>query len=630
MTLKMKLVLAQTPLVIAVAVIGFVSGFVTDRLGQQATQVLADNYRSVLAAQRMMEALERLNDGALMILLGRAEEAGTSWGTHLRGFKNELSVQRDNITEPGEREATARLEASWKVYAELIERYGRLSDRGARAEAYFRELRPTFRRAKVQAEEILTINQDAMVRKSQRAEKLAERFQVLVMAAVLATALLGLLGSIGLINRLLRPVAVVAATVRRFGGGDLKVRARIAGADEIGHLAREFNTMADRLERYRASSLGELIQAQQAAQAAIDGLPDPVVLLDPAGNLSGVNQEATSFLEIDPEKTAGDPFSRADPGIRAALDRFKAHVLGGRGAYLPRGFEEAIHLRLRGVERIFLPRATPIHGEAGQVAGVAVVFQDITRVFRSDELKNNLVATVAHELRTPLTSLRMAIHLVLEQAAGPLTTKQADLLHAGRDDCERLQSIVDDLLNLSRIESGRIDLQRRRVSPESLVSLALDIHRTAAEERQIGLRPEIYPGCPEAFADPERLQIVITNLLSNAIRYSPPGSEIVLSATAQLTSPREENDDHRLEGRGQIRFEVRDQGPGVPREYQDRMFEKFFRVPGTAEAGSGLGLFIAKGIVQAHGGRIGLDSEPGRGTTLWFTIPAAPEPATAE
>jgi signal transduction histidine kinase len=622
--LKTKLVFAQAPLVLAVTFIGIVSGLVTARLGEQSTQVLDDNFRSVLAAQGMAEALDALDDAAVTLLAGRDPPAGFDWDRYLREFQGQLQVQVNNITEPGEVEATRRLEAVWRSYRDRLARYRQLSVRAAREEAYLQELRPALVRVETAAAEILTINQDTMVRKSQRAGRLAEQFELLVLAAVLVMALLGLMGSIWLTNRLLRPVSVVAAAVRRFGVGDLKVRARVDDADEIGQLAREFNTMADRLERYRQSSLGELIQAQQAAQAAIDGLPDPVVLLDAAGNLSGVNQEATQVLAIDAERTGGDPFSGADPSIRAALDRFKAHVLGGRGPYLPRGFEDAIHLRLPNIERIFLPRATPIHGEAGQVAGVAVVFQDITRVFRSDELKNNLVATVAHELRTPLTSLRMAIHLILEQAAGPLTAKQADLLHAGRDDCERLQTIVDDLLNLSRIESGRIDLHKRRVSPESLISLAVDIHHTVAEERQIGLRAEIYPGCPEAFADPERLQLVFTNLLSNAIRYAPPGSEIVISAKPEASEkPVEVSSDHRLESSGDIHFQVRDQGPGIPEPYQARMFEKFFRVPGT-EGGSGLGLFIAKGIVQAHGGRIGLTSKPGQGTTFWFTIPAAP------
>ena len=208
-----------------------------------------------------------------------------------------------------------------------------------------------------------------------------------------------------------------------------------------------------------------------------------------------------------------------------------------------------------------------------------------------------------------------------------MTTKQADLLFAARDDCERLQGIVDDLLNLSRIESGRIDLHRRRVEPEALVALALDVHRPAAEQGRVGLRAEVMPGCPVVFADPDRLQLVFTNLMANAMRFSPQGSEIVVRAIPQATTT---EGDSKGRASAVVRFEVEDQGPGIPAEHQAGLFEKFYRVPGSPEGGSGLGLFIARGIVQAHGGRIGLDTlPPGHGTRFWFTIPAAPERAGA-
>jgi signal transduction histidine kinase len=395
----------------------------------------------------------------------------------------------------------------------------------------------------------------------------------------------------------------------------------VQGEDDIAQLAQEFNTMADHLERYRKSSLGELLQAQQASQAAIDSLPDPVLMLDAAGSPQGTNEAARTILNIDPEESGSSSFARVDPGVRSLLDRVRAHVVGGRGAYSPKGFEEALRVPAPDGERIYVPRATPIYGENGSVAGTAVVLQDITRLFRFDELKNNLVATVAHEFRTPLTSLRMAIHLCTEEAVGELTTKQAELLFAARDDCERLQTIVDDLLNLSRVESGGIDLQKRRIEPQSLVDLAIDVHSAAAKAQQITLRSEVFPGLSEAFADPDRLQLVFTNLISNALRYSPADSEIVVRALAE-SAPADASSGM---ADGAIRFEVRDQGPGIPVEHQEALFEKFFRVPGRPGGGAGLGLFIARGIVQAHGGRIGVSSEAGHGSIFWFTIPAAPD-----
>ena len=137
---------------------------------------------------------------------------------------------------------------------------------------------------------------------------------------------------------------MVAATVRRFGEGDLRARADVRGEDEIAAVAAEVNRMAERLEQYRASSLGELLQAQQGAQAAIDGLPDPVVLLDASGHVQGANTAATRLLGVDPERSGEEAYARTEPGVRAVIDRLRVHVLGGKGPYVPTGFEEALRV----------------------------------------------------------------------------------------------------------------------------------------------------------------------------------------------------------------------------------------------------------------------------------------------
>ncbi|HXI55478.1 MAG TPA: ATP-binding protein [Polyangia bacterium] len=624
MTLRAKLFFAQAPLAIALALLGVVSGTVTRRLGEESRLILADNYRSVLAAERMKESLERINSAALVLLAGHTAEATADITLNLQKFDNELSAQEGNITERGEADVTRGLRVAWNDYRRLVASFQSVTSRDEKDATYFSKLQPAFRRVNDLADRILAINQDAMVHKVGRAERRAAEFERLVVLAVIIALGAGLVASTWLTTRMLRPLGIVAAAVRRFGDNDFKARADVRGQDEISAVAAEFNRMAARLERYRQSSLGELLQAQQAAQAAIDSLPDPVLLLDANGSLHGANAAATKLLGIDPERAPAEIYAAADPGVRVAVERLRSHVLGGKGVYVPKGFEEAIRVATSPEgERILLPRAAPIYSESGTVTGAAIVLQDSTRLFRFDELKNNLVATVAHEFRTPLTSLRMALHLCTEGVVGPLTPKQADLLFAARDDCERLQVIVDELLNLSRIESGQIDLHKRRVDPESLISSALEVHRAAAEQAGVTLATEVFPGLPDVFVDPDRLQLVFTNLLSNAIRFAPAGSNITVRARAER--PPDSVREHRLADATKVRFEIQDQGPGIPKEHQVALFEKFFRVPGSPTGGSGLGLFIAKGLVQAHGGEIGVASEPGQGAAFWFTIPAAPE-----
>ncbi len=628
MTFRTKLMLTMAPLVLALAAVGIVSGWVTGVLARQPAYIWKDNYRSVLAAQRMNECVERMHESALLALLGRGD-ALTQIDAAGETFERELRVEADNITEPGEAEAVAHLSSSWTNFQQTLAAFRATNDPSQRQSILATSLDSAFTKVKKVTEDVLNINQDAVVRKGQRTEQRAARFERLLTLAVIAASVLGLLASVSLTTRLLRPLGVVSAAVRRFGQGDVQARARVDGQDDIAQLAQEFNTMADHLERYRKSSLGELLQAQQASQAAIDSLPDPVLMLDASGALQGTNEAARKTLSIDPEETGAASFANVDIAVRSLIDRMRAHVVAGRGAYSPKGFEDALPVATPEGERIYLPRATPIYGENGSIAGTALVLQDITRLFRFDELKNNLVATVAHEFRTPLTSLRMAIHLCTEEAVGPLTSKQADLLFAARDDCERLQGIVDDLLNLSRIESGGIDLQRRRVEPQSLVGVAIDVHAAAAKSKGIALRAEVLPGLSEVFADSDRLQLVFTNLLGNALRYAPEGSEVVVRATSEVGDSRDDEDKDRANTERLLRFEVIDHGPGIPVEHQEALFEKFFRVPGSPSGGAGLGLFIARGIVQAHGGRIGVTSQPGQGATFWFTIPSVPEKAAA-
>ena len=607
MNLRAKLAWPQAVLALALACVGGVALWSLRSLGSSSERILQDNYRSVLAAERMKEALERLDSAALFRVAGRDEEAGELVVVHQATFERELQVQERNVTEAGEGQATERLRSAWGRYLAAMTAFRGVEPPEARPGAYFGGLEPVFREVKVAAEVVLALNQDAMVRKSEEAQRLATRLVAATLAATLGGLLLGLLLASGLTARITRPLSVLTQTVRRIGHGDLAARATVPGDDELAELAREFNAMADQLARYRASSLGDLLRAQQAAQAAIDALPDPVLVVDPEGVLLSTNRAATGALGLD--EGAGD-LAGLDPALRASVERARSHVLAGKGPYQPRGFEEAV--RLDGAEgpRFLLPRATPLYGEAGAIAAAAVVLQDVTRLMRFDELKNDLVATVAHEFRTPLTSLRMAVHLCAEEVAGPVTERQADLLFAARGDCERLQGIVDDLLDLSRIQSGGVELARRRVPVRRLLEEAADAVRGAAGEVGLELLVEGPGPAEEAWIDPERLALVLVNLLSNAVRHTPAGGRVTARAAP--------------DGQG-WRFEVSDTGVGIAPEFQERIFEKYFRIPGQARGGSvGLGLFLAREIVRAHGGEVTVESAPGAGSCFRFTVPPPP------
>lgn len=609
MTLRGKLLLAQAPLGLGLALVGMLAVRTIASLGDLSQAILEDNYRSTLAVQRMTEAVERMDSAALFVVAGERERGLRQAAEYRPRFEAELRVQERNITEPGEPEATARLRRAWTAYQAAFDRFVAQGDGSAARQAYFAELEPVFTEVKAAAYEILAMNQDGMVRKSDRARLAAERMNALMALAAAAALGLGLLASATLTRRLLRPLSVLGQAARRIGQGDLAARAGVGGHDEIARLAADFNGMADQLAAYRASSLGELLEAQQAAQATIDSLSDPVVILGVAGRLVARNEAADVLLGPAVRADAAGLLAGLDPALRDAVARVRGHVLGGKGSYTPRGFEEAASLSTPTGERAFLPRGAPVYGPDGTVTGVAVVLQDVTRLRRLDELRSDLVATVAHELRTPLTSLALAVHLLAEEAAGPLTARQADLLHAAREDCHRLKAMVDELLDLSRIEAGRAPLHLEATPAGMLVGEAASAHRSAAEAGGLTLTCEVDPDVDTVLVDRERVAHVFSNLLANAIRHTPQGGEVRVRA--------------RRDG-ARVRVEVADTGPGIPAEHQARVFDRFYRVPGTgAGEGTGLGLSIAREIVRAHGGEIGVESDGIRGSTFWFTLPGA-------
>ena len=604
MTLRSRLLLAQSPLAVALIAVAALSVTSSNMLGQAGEQILADNYRSVLAAQRMKESIERLDSAALFLVIGERERALALVREHRPAFERELQVEDRNITEPGEAEADRVLHDEWTRYQTGYDRF-LASPPEELQRLYLEVLQPGFLKVKAAADDILSLNQDAMVLKSTRLRRRSEWLKTVVVSGTLAALILGFLASAALTSRALRPLSVLGQSVRRLGQGDYATRVRIpeATGSEVSQLATDFNAMAESLQRYRDSSLGELLEAQLAAQATIDSLPDPVLVFDAGGKVTNTNRAAEQLLGV---RASDGNLSAAPPAVRDRVEKIRAEVLAGAPTVQPRGFEDALVVESSDGNRALLPRANPVSSDEGQLLGATVVLQDITRIRRFDELKDDLVATVAHEFRTPLTSLRMAIHLLAEQTVGPLSDRQLDLVTAARDECERLQGIVDDLLDLARIRSGRLELHPRQVSTELLLEQARQATRDGSEQRHVPVDVEIQPGAEVVTADPDRIELALNNLLTNAVRHGPPGRPVLVRASRS---------------NGAVRIEVRDDGPGIPAEYQPRLFEKFYRVPGSQPGGAGLGLSIVRDVVEAHGGKVGVQSTPGSGATFWIELP---------
>ncbi len=603
-TLRVRFLIGVAPLLAILVGLGLWAVFMFSRLGGNIEVILKENYRSVLAAQEMKDALERMDSALLFAIGGQGSRGREQFAENRPRFEENFERERQNITiHPREDELVADLTT-------LRDRYFRLSERFFEAPAeertalYFAEILPTFNRIKDRADDVRLLNQgnmEAMDRQARAAASGSMRGMIVAMigSALVATAVAALLS-----RSILGPIVAVTHGARMMARGDMEQVVPVVSRDELGELASAFNSMARTIREFRQSGTARLVRAQKTAQATIDSFPDPVVVVDPLAAVERANPAARRLLGAVPVEGSSVPWS-APPTLKAPL----AAVLRGDPDFLPTSFDHAIALRDDGQERFLLPRVLGIRDAEGGLLGAAVVMSDVTRFRMLDQLKSDMVSTVSHELKTPLTSIQMAVHLLLEEVVGPLSAKQTELLMAARQDSDRLLAMVNDLLDLTRIEQGRVRLDLRPIPPSEAVSAAVERQISRARDRGIDLTADVAPGLPAVLVDPDRVAHVFDNLIGNALDHTDRGGSVRIDA--------------KLLGRF-VMVTVADTGEGIAEEYLSRVFERFYRVPGSkAPRGAGLGLAIAREIVLAHGGTIDVASGPGRGAAFTFTLPVA-------
>jgi len=372
----------------------------------------------------------------------------------------------------------------------------------------------------------------------------------------------------------------------------------VLSRDELGELARAFNTMAGKLRAFRDATTAKVLRVQRTMEATLTSTPDPLFVVAKEGTVEMKNP-AAELLAATPEFTDGFP-----PPLRSPL----ADVLATGNHYLPTGYDRVVTLHAGHEDRHYLPRILAVGDTLTGFGGAAVLLQDVTKFRLLDDAKNNLVGTVSHELKTPLTGLRMAVYLLLEENLGRLTAEQRELLESARDDADRLLRILDDLLDLSRLEGGAAAMNCSTEPVARLLDVMAGEVRPLIEAAGQRLLVRVAGGIPAVSVDRDRIRYVFINLLTNASKYSPDGSEITLYAEATPDSF--------------VKFGVRDYGPGIPTESVARVFDKFYRVPGQTRKGAGLGLAVAREIVVAHRGSIACTSAVGQGSDFHFLVPA--------
>lgn len=565
MKIKTKLILALSLLFALIITLSGIAIRHVRQLAGDTKNILVANHQSLEYARNMYKLLDDLGEA-------RASEK----------FKNFLERQAANITEVGEQELTA----------DLTDDFGMLmADKNNTG---------LLQKVRSDLNNIMKLNMDAIKRKSITAEKTADNAVLWLSVASAFCLILGFTIIVNLPGYIANPIRNLTESIRQIAEKNYSQRVYFKGQDEFATLARSFNTMAEKLQEYSNSNLEKLMMEKKRIETLISNLKDPVIGLDEKHNILFINDEATRISGLQKEKVLG--MQAEQIALYNDLLRLLLQETGKKGSKnVP-----PLAIYADGKESYFEKYLVPINvvptGETGsKKIGSFIILKNITAYKELDFAKTSFIATVSHEFKTPIASMKMSLQLLANEQTGALNEEQKALLESIYDDAERLLRTTGELLDITQVETGKTAIKTAPARVNDLVLDAVNANKAAAAARQVMIVNRIPEDLPEIIADREKAAWIVSNLLSNAVRYSHENSAIEITGS-------HDNDC--------VTIAVTDSGTGISGEHLSKVFDKYFRVPGNKKEGTGLGLAISKEFMEAQGGTISVESAPGKGSTF--------------
>ena len=571
------------------------------RLGKASEAILKENYNSILAAENTIDALERQDSAILLFLLENRDRGSQQFQNNQIEFLKWLGRAEGNITIPGEAEIVASIESAYQNYLTAFFRLQQQNN--PTTEDYYETIVPIVEQIRDRSDRLRNINQSAMEAASVNAQEISNQ-AIWSMAIAGATAAgIGLGFSLLLTRRIVRPLTQMTTATEKIASGEYDIALQVKSKDELGMLAREITTMSQKLKAFRDLNVGKVIVEKQRSEAIVQSIADGIIVVDSELKIIAINPIAADIANVKSMLATNNHFLDVFSD-RTVYEHLRHTAETGKSPDL----EDDI-LTVERDKRIqyYKFAITPVVTETEKVVGAILLLQNVTKLKELDNLKSEFVATASHELRTPLTGMAMSLNLLAEIAEDKLSESESELLDTAVEDVERLRGLVNDLLDLSKIESGKLKLDFVDVGVNFLLDKAVSALNIQAEQNQVTLVKQPLSEDIKIKADANKIIWVLTNLIANALRYSDSGGEIKIGATSRNSW---------------VEIYVADGGAGIPIEYQGKIFDKFVQVETEKDVGgSGLGLAICKEMVQAHGGRIWVDSTVGEGSTFTFTVP---------
>ena len=574
MKIRTKLTLGVGLLFILITLLTYVGAKSINALKNDTENILVANYNTLEYSRNMLMALDELS---------------TDKGA-IRKIEENLNKQLTNITEIGEKEATQNLR---QHFAQL-----KINNFDGAIHLLIRK----------DIAEIMRLNMEAIQRKSDVAKQTASSSTIGIaitgtLCFVIAFTLL-----INLPSNIANPIKKLTESIKQIAANDYSQRVYFEDHSEFGELAKSFNTMAEKLEEYNNSNLSQLLFEKKRIEMLINNMQDPVIGLDENKKILFANDEALKVTGLKPGQLIGQ--QAQDVSLMNDLVRSLVKDLIMPENDPREDKKQPIKIFANNKESYFEKEVVdiaivPTGEKEKRHIGHVIVLKNITPFKELDFAKTNFIATISHELKTPISSIKMSTQLLENQKTGAINPEQKQLIDSIKDDSQRLLKITSELLNLSQVETGNIQLNIQKSTPYQILKFATEAVKVPAEEKKIQILTEIEENLPDVKADAEKTAWVLINFLTNAINYSPEQSKIIIKVVR----------DGEL-----VNFSVNDQGKGIEKRYKDKIFDKYFQVPGSVKTGTGLGLAISKEFIEAQNGTIGVESEIGMGSTFYFNL----------
>lgn len=377
--------------------------------------------------------------------------------------------------------------------------------------------------------------------------------------------------------------------------------------EEFKEVAESFNRMAEKLTEYRASTLSDILSGKKYIEGIVNSITEPIIGLNNEKEILFINDEALNILNLKRENV----IKQSAPELSLKNDLLRRLI---RELVTPENKEEKkepLKIYADNKESYFQAQYIPIRSiETGEKEtkeiGTVILLKNITEFKELDSAKTTFISTISHELKTPISAILMSLQLLEDKRIGNLNKEQEELSESIKSNSERLLSIIGELLNMTQVETGKLQLMPKITKPIELIDYAIKANRIQAEKFNIQIEVEYPEKISKLFVDSEKIAWVITNLLSNAIRYSYENGQVIIGAREK---------DQKME------IYVKDFGKGIDPRYHQSIFDRYFRVPGTKVQGSGLGLSISKDFVEAHGGTLTVESAIGQGSCFIISFP---------